>query len=500
MSARAAQGARTFATAFALGVVMAAGQAPLGAWMLALPALSGLVWLVARTATGPAPFRSAFFVALAGGTGYFAVALSWIVEPFLIDVARHGWMAPFALVFLSVGLALFWGLAGAIAACTPRPAIGFAAALTAAEMLRGIVLTGFPWAQPGHIWIGTPIDQLAAALGANGLLLLTLVLALLPVAAGLRGAAVAAVLGLAVAGAGLWRLSSPLPADRAATLRLVQPNAEQSVKWDADRAQQFMELQLELTQKAPVADLTIWPETAVPYLMEGAPGVAIAIARASGGRPVAVGVQRVEGERFWNSLKVVEGQGEVTAVYDKHHLVPFGEYIPLGDLAEDWFGITAFAAQAGGGYSAGEGPKVLNLGRALGKVVPIICYEAVFPAALQGAPDRADWILQITNDAWFGVWTGPFQHAAQARLRAVEQGLPLIRVANTGVTAIIDARGRVRAALPFGEAGALDGVLPGALPPTLYVRWGEWPQLLMLLILCLLAVRPLGSRGIAFEK
>jgi apolipoprotein N-acyltransferase len=127
-------------------------------------------------------------------------------------------------------------------------------------------------------------------------------------------------------------------------------------------------------------------------------------------------------------------------------------------------------------------------------VVPIICYEAVFPATLQNAPERADWILQITNDAWFGIWTGPFQHLAQARLRAVEQGLPLIRVANTGITAIIDARGRVREALPFGEAGALDGALPGAMPATPYVRWGEWPQLLMFFALCLLAVRPLRVR------
>lgn len=495
MAPGAAGRVRRFAAALALGAVMAAGQAPVGAWMIALPALSGLIWLVVRAAkTQPSPARAAFAVALAGGTGHFGVALSWIVEPFLIDVARHGWMAPFAVVFLSVGLALFWGLAGAVASRTKRPALGFAAALVGAEMLRGVVLTGFPWAQPGHIWIATPVDQLASILGANGLLLLTVVLAVLPVVAGLRGLGMATALGLAVAGAGQWRLASPTPPDRAVTLRLLQPNAAQSVKWDSDRAQQFMDLQLELTRRTPVADLTIWPETAVPYLMEGSPGVAIAIARASGGRPVAVGVQRVEGERFWNSLKVVEGAGAVTAVYDKHHLVPFGEYIPFGDLAEDWFGIRAFAAQAGGGYSAGAGPRVLDLGPALGKVIPIICYEAVFPAALQGAPERADWILQITNDAWFGVWTGPFQHAAQARLRAVEQGLPLVRVANTGVTAIIDARGRVRDALPFGVAGALDGALPGALPATLYARWGEWPQLLLFCGLCVLVVRPLRGR------
>ncbi len=201
---------------------------------------------------------------------------------------------------------------------------------------------------------------------------------------------------------------------------------------------------------------------------------------------MALGIQRASGDRFWNSLRVLEREGTVAAQYDKHHLVPFGEYVPFGDLAGDWFGVTAFASQAGNTYSAGTGPAVLNLGR-MGKVLPLICYEAVFPGGVNSAPERADWILQITNDAWFGVWTGPFQHAAQARLRAVEQGLPLVRVANTGVTEVVDARGRVVAGLPFGTIGALDAALPGALPPTPYSRFGEGPYLLLLAGLALMA-------------
>jgi apolipoprotein N-acyltransferase len=215
---------------------------------------------------------------------------------------------------------------------------------------------------------------------------------------------------------------------------------------------------------------------------------------ASDGRPVALGIQREEAGRFYNSLRLLEGVGTESARYDKHHLVPFGEYIPFGDLAYRWFGITAFAAQAGATYSAGPGPMVLDLGE-FGRVLPLICYEAVFPRLVNAAPERADWMLQITNDAWFGVWTGPFQHFDQARLRAVEQGLPLVRVANTGVTAVIDARGRVIDRLPFGTMAALDARIPGALPPTPYARFGDGPVLVLLLGLALLALRRPRSAG-----
>ncbi|MDZ4096473.1 MAG: apolipoprotein N-acyltransferase, partial [Paracoccaceae bacterium] len=188
----------------------------------------------------------------------------------------------------------------------------------------------------------------------------------------------------------------------------------------------------------------------------------------------------LDGMRGYNSMAVIGAGGATMALYDKHHLVPFGEYMPFGDLAADVFGLKAFAAQTGNGYSAGPRAAVLDLGPRLGRVLPLICYEAVFPQDLRAAPTRADWILQITNDAWFGTLTGPYQHLAQARLRAIEQGLPLVRVANTGVSAVIDARGRIVAQIPLGQAAYLDAALPGALTAPPYARWGEGPVLLML--------------------
>lgn len=468
-------GWRRVVLAAGLGAAAALGQTPWGFWWATLAALAALVWLLDRTPDR----RAAFWTGLLAGAGYFALALSWIVEPFLIDIARHGWMAPFAVLGLSFGLALFWAAAAVLARGSARPALGFVVAFVALEWLRGVIFTGFPWAMLGHVWIGTPLDQIAALGGPSALSLATLLAAALPVLwrwNGLAGSVLALVGAL---GFGLWRLDQPLPDPRPATLRLVQPNAEQSAKWDAARAQEFFDRLLSLTARDQPADLTIWPETAVPYMLEYAPEVAGIVMTASEGRPVALGIQREEGERFYNSLRVLEGAGVETARYDKAHLVPFGEYIPFGDLAYAWFGLTAFAAQAGNSYSAGPGPQVLDLG-VFGKVLPLICYEAIFPRDVNAMPERADWILQITNDAWFGIRTGPFQHFAQARLRAIEQGLPLIRVANTGVTAVVDARGRVVKELPFGVMDAIDAQVPGALPPTPYSRWGDGPVALLL--------------------
>ncbi len=470
--------------AFALGGVVALGQAPFALWWLALPALAGVILLVVRAES----WRAAFWIGLAAGTGQFALALSWIVEPFLIDIARHGWMAPFALVLLSAGLALFWGVAAALSRALPQPALGFAAAFAWLEWVRGVILTGFPWAMLGHVFIGSPFDQSASVLGPSGLSLLILAAAALPVAWRGRGALGSALLLAAAFGFGLWRLDQPLPAPRDGVVRLVQPNAEQSLKWDQALADMHLTRLLDLTAEDGGAELTLWPETAVPFMLEYAPIVAGMVAEASSGQPVVVGIQREAEGRFYNSLRVLEGEGTEAARYDKAHLVPFGEYMPMGDLAYDWFGLTAFAAQVGNYYSAGPGPQVLDLGR-FGKVLPLICYEAIFPRFVSAAPERADWMLQATNDAWFGVWTGPFQHFDQARLRAVEQGLPLLRVANTGVTAVIDARGRVVDRLPFGEIGRLDARVPGALPPTPYSRWGDLPFALLLAGLGLVSLR-----------
>lgn len=486
---------RNLGPAFGLGLLTAAGQLPLGAWYVALPALAVVIARVA----GAEGARRAAAQAWAAGAGHFLGALTWIISPFLVEPEVYAWMAPFALILMAAGLALFWAAAGALSALVAgalgrqgRRAAAFVAALAGMEALRGVVFTGFPWALPGHIWIDTPVAQLAAWIGANGLTLLTLVVAALPVIFGPAGAALAA-LALAMAfGLGGLRLSAPLPDGPGLTFRLVQPNARQDLKWDPEQASRLYRLQTEFTAAQPRPDLVIWPETALPYLYEPWGDAAQGVARAARGVPVITGVQRLEGDAAYNSLVMIGEGGAELASYDKAHLVPFGEYIPFGDRLNAWFGLRAFAAQAGFGYAAGPGPRVLDLGP-LGRAMPLICYEAVFPLEVNAPEERPGWLLQITNDAWFGTLTGPFQHAGIARLRAIEQGLPLVRVANTGVTQMVDARGQVTHELDFGIASFLDAPLPGALPPTVYHRFGEIPFLVLLAALCAAVILRRGT-------
>lgn len=467
---------------FALGL----GQAPWSHWPVALLGLALVLHLANAEET---PRRAALLVFVAG-LGHFALTLSWITQPFLVEAERYGWMAPFALVLMAAGAAGFWAIPVWAVRCwrAGRPALVLALCLS--DLARGYVLTGFPWALFGHIWIDTPLAQAASAVGQTGLGLLTLVAAALAGGALRRPALwLPALLVLALPWSiGLWRLAQPLPPATGLVLRLVQPNLAQNAKWEPGLARQHFDSLLAASSAAPAVDLVIWPETSLPYLLESSPEIPGAIASAAGGASVMFGYQRTEGARGWNSLAVLGRDGAMLASYDKHHLVPFGEYLPFGDLLYDWFGISAFAAQAGRAYSAGPGPRVLYLGP-LGKVLPLICYEAVFPQDLRSGDARAGWIVQITNDAWFGTRSGPFQHAALARLRAVEQGLPLARIANTGVTQMIGARGQVTASLAFGTTGHLDAELPGALPATPYSRWGEGPLLVLLAGLALWVYR-----------
>jgi apolipoprotein N-acyltransferase len=466
--------------ALGAGAVAALGQAPASieaAGVLGL--FGGLAVFLASDS-----WRTAFAAGWAFGTGHFGLALFWIVEPFLVDVARHGWMAPFALVLMAGGLALFWGAAFALARRLGGP-VAWAAALAAAELARGYVLTGFPWALVGYIWTDSGALQWAAWVGPYGLTFGTLLLVALVWAALARAPApwlLAAPLpfaALALSGAAL----APAAQDLAGrpVVRLVQPNAPQDEKWDPDRVIEFYQRQIGYTA-APgdtPPDLIVWPESAIPWPLDVAGPVLGEIATAAGGVPVVLGLNRREDGRWYNALVVVDEAGEVAQLYDKHHLVPFGEYIPLGHLTRS-LGLRSFAAQDGYGYSAGPGPRLLDL-PSFGTALPLICYEAIFPQGVRAAPGRPDLLLQITNDAWFGEISGPYQHLAQARVRAVEQGLPLVRVANTGVSAVIDPAGRVLAAIPLGEAGFLDHPVPAPLPATLYARTGDWPVFVVLL-------------------
>ena len=211
----------------------------------------------------------------------------------------------------------------------------------------------------------------------------------------------------------------------------------------------------------------------MPFLLGEAPELLAESAAAAAPGRLMLGIRRVEdGEGAWyNSLAVLEPDGTVAATYDKHHLVPFGEYIPRAGLVAR-LGLPGLTTLTSGGFSAGDGPHLVAVA-GLPPFLPLICYEAIFPGALAAPEGRAEWLVQVTNDAWFGEAAGPYQHFAQARVRAIEQGLPLARAANTGISAMVDPFGRVVGSLPLNETGYIDALLPGSLPPTLYVRFGD---------------------------
>jgi apolipoprotein N-acyltransferase len=458
-------------------------------------------------------WRSALALGWLAGVGYFIPSVGWLIHPFQVDAEAQGWMAPFAVGLMAGFLALFWALAALVyrllAGRGPPRVLLFAAAFALAEWLRGHVLTGFPWDLTGEAWrAGSAPSQIAALVGAYGLSWITLVAAAAPITVfeGWRGrvvalASVAIVAGLYAFGAA--RLASAASVDpRAPWVRIVQANVKQESKYDARLFSSIVNRYLTLTARpsaarpARVPDIVIWPEGAIPaaleeYLADGA-WTSDAIAHAL--RPEQTLI--LGGYRFgtraggapvtYNSLAVLRHAGaglRIVGVYDKFLLVPFGEYMPFDSVATRW-GIKQFV-HVGDGFTPGPRPRPLRI-PGLPTPQPLICYEGVFPGltreggALSGV--RAAWIVNISNDAWFGTGIGPRQHLNIASYRAIEEGLPMVRATPTGVSAIIDAYGRIAPSqrLGVGEFGVIDGPLPAALPPTLFNKLGDLPFFLML--------------------
>lgn len=487
-----------------------------------LPGLLGYA-LMLRQVEAPAvrPLRQAFFRGWLAGLGYFAVSVWWIVEPFMVDAKTQGWMAPFALVLLAGGLALFWG-AAALAYRALRPAglgrvLVFAGCLAGVEWLRGHILTGFPWDLPGESWrAGSAPSQAAALVGVYGLSWITAAIAAAPallfdtrprrdrVVA--LTAALAALAGLY--GFGLVRLAGASPAAAGAPLvRVVQADIDQKQKWRPENLDQIFATYLDLTRRPGAArpDIVVWPEGALPAVVDEllAPGLPYApqlVAALSPGQTLLMGANRAErgpgGQyRYFNSLVAFRRETaglKVAGVYDKHHLVPFGEYMPLAELATR-VGFRSLVHMPDD-FTAGPPSSPLRA-EGLPAVQPLICYEALFPGMARDrtAPPapRAAWILNISNDAWFGVTSGPLQHLNLASYRAIEEGLPMVRSTPTGVSAVIDAHGRVLpgARLGLGAFGVIDARLPPALAPTPYSRWGDAGFLLMVLVSIAVAPR-----------
>ncbi len=491
------------------GAVAALALPPLGMWPALFVAFP--VFLTLLETQKLERWRSGFGLGWLFGLGYFAFAFHWIGFAFLVDAATYLWMMPFMVGGLAGGMAVYWGLAAIVARRIGGKglplALALAAALGGSEWLRGHLFTGFPWAAPGLAADGMGAAvQLAAYAGMPGLTILIVMWAGLPrvLPGGGKRERITAVLLLALLplgwAAGQWRL----PGNSGAVvpgvaLRIVQPNIAQNEKWREANARPIFDtlkrLSAEATADRPqgIAGVThlVWPESAVPFLIDESPVAKAELKPLLGGRTVLItgSLRRnaaPDGTRVYNSIITFDAQAEVAARYDKFRLVPGGEFLPFESLLEP-LGFRKVVTVPGS-FDSGPGPVTLSVPGAPDAAM-LVCYEVIFPHELIDAAHRPGFIVNVTNDGWFGKSTGPYQHLAQARMRAIEQGLPIVRSANTGISAVIDAYGTIEKSLPLMEQGVIDSSLPVAIAPPLYARFGDW------ITLCL-GLTVLGAAGI----
>jgi len=516
------------AIAFGAGATGALALAPFDFTPAMFVPLTVAVWLIDGAAgktdsrrLALAPVLSAAGAGWWLGFGYFVAGLWWMGAAMLVEADQFAWALPLAVFGLPAVLALFTaaGFAAARLLWSPGGARVFAlaAGLGGAEWLRGHLFTGFPWNDFGMALAGAvPLAQTASLVGLYGLDVIAVVIFAAPATlidpapAGARRIsgtmATAATLALLMFAFGAFRLgANDTEYVDGVALRLMQPNLPQDAKFRPENGPNILRHYLALSQRptserpSGLAEVThlVWPESAFPYIISKHPEALAAIGGALKGGVLLTGAARAEGDgggrrgRIFNSIEALKGE-TIVAYYDKMHLVPFGEYLPLEEALRP-LGIHHLVP---GIWDRGAGPRLLAA-PGLPAVAPLICYEAIFSGETvqRDAAERPQLFLNVTNDGWFGHTTGPYQHLAQARLRAIEEGLPMIRVANTGVSAIIDAYGRILQSLPLGQEGLIDGRLPSAAAPTVFATSGALAFPILLALATALALSGTAHRG-----
>ncbi len=510
--------------ALAAGALAGAAHPPFGV----LPGLLGYGLLMHLVDRAPAarPLRAAFWRGWLAAMAYFLIGCWWVAEAFMVDARGQGWMAPIAVLLLPAGLGLFWGAAMMLYRWArprgPWRVLVFAGALTLFEWIRGHLLTGFPWNLPGETWrAGSPVSQTASVVGAYGLTWLTLVIAAAFAApfgpeGRRKGLITAGCAAFLLAGLWIWgsfRLATPLPTRPSAPIvRIVQPDVPQLAKYEEGRIRSIFEdyIALTLQPAAQQPQIIVWSEGAIPASANDllAPGswTAEAIRAAlAPDRTLLFGAYRAAGNPdhplYYNSLIAVRAAPvglQITGVYDKYRLVPFGEYLPAEQVLEPlgFKDLTHIADS----FTGGPPPSPMRPA-GVPPVQPLICYESLFPDLVRDAvrrgPVRPSWIVNVSNDAWFGVTSGPLQHLNQASYRAIEEGLPIVRATPNGVSAVINAYGRFapEAKLALRERGVIDLALPSSLKNTTYGRLGDAPLALFLLLSLLGCHRVILSRS-----
>jgi apolipoprotein N-acyltransferase len=541
-----AWGWRRLLIAFLAGAGSALALAPVNAWPAPFITFPILLWLVDGAAAGR--LGGVWAAAAVGwwfGFGYFVAGLYWVGNAFLVDAKTFGWLLPLAVTALPAGMAVYTAFGVALARLIwtrgATRVLALAAALTLSEWLRGHLFGGFPWNTFGYALISPLwLAQGAALIGIWGLTFLAIAIYASPALLADDRAdsprpwlplALGGALVIALATFGAVRLATfPTSYVDGVRLRIIQPNLRQDAKFNISQKQQVMSRYLDLSdrstgpQSTGVKDVThlIWPESAFPFFLTREADALAQIAAllrpstiliTGGIRPPATAPNGAV-TRAYNSVYVIGPDGSILSVYDKVHLVPFGEYLPFQNVLER-LGLMQLT-KVRGGFIAGD--RRLNQ-RAPGApdFLPLVCYEVIFPGDavprserpgwlydhlgpylawpfVAGSGERPGWMLNLTNDGWFGQSAGPYQHFQQARVRAIEEGLPLVRAANTGISAVVDPLGRVIKSLPLGIEGVIDAPLPQRLPPTLYAHAGDGALATMLALALIVVMRSRGLR------
>jgi apolipoprotein N-acyltransferase len=506
-------GWRRAAVAIVAGGLSALAFAPIFAFPVLFLTLPVFVWLIDASPG----WRRAASAGWLFGFGYFFFNLFWIGEAFLVEADKFAWLLPFAVTLLPAGLALFWAAAAAGARFFWCEGIArvfvFAIALAVAEWLRGHVLTGFPWDLLGYaLTYPLPLMQSAAIFGAYGLTAIAALVFPAPLvivadrkqmlsAAAIARACAVAVVPIAVLYAhGAWRMTAPETFVPDVKLRIVQPSVPQREKWMAAYQRRIFNDHIALSlanpkgEKDSLAGIThlVWPEAAMPFFpletpealdMLSAmlpPGTTLITGAIRHDPPVGPDRRLLPTTKTLNSILALNERAGVEAIYDKIKLVPFGEYVPM-ESALSVIGIQKIT-HGRGAFAAGVSPRPLMKIPGLPPALGLVCYEALFPGEIVQGKDRPGVLINVTNDGWFGHSTGPYQHFLQSRVRAVEEGLPLVRAANNGISAVVDPYGRAPQTLDLDVRGVLDGPLPAALAPTVYARMGDWMLALVLAV------------------
>jgi len=511
-----AWGWRRCLIAFAAGALSALAMAPIDAWPVLFLTFPTLVWLIDGAGAG----RSGGLMAAATigwwfGFGYFLAGLYWVGYAFLVDAPTFGWLLPIAVIGLPAALAVFTVLGVVLARVLwtrgMLRVLALGVALTVSEWLRGHLLTGFPWNAFGYALTNPlALAQAASFIGIWGLTFIAVVVFASPATLTddraetrwpwlplLLGAVVLAGLG----SFGALRLArAPTRLTEGVRLRIMQPNLQQDVRFNYSAKQEVMNRYIALSDRASnpqsrgLRDVThlIWPESAFPFFLAREPDALAQIAQLlEPGTVLITGAVRPAAPvnpndpAVYNSIYVIGRDGSIASLYDKVHLVPFGEYLPFQRFLER-LGLQQLTKQIGG-FGAADRRRLLNVPGAP-RALPLICYEAVFAEEAVPKGERAGWIINVTNDGWFGISSGPYQHFQQARLLAIELGLPLVRAANTGISAVVDPLGRIIDSLPLGQEGVLDSPLPQPIGPPIYTRVGDAPAAIIVVVALLTVV------------